>query len=127
MVSPHDRGQGAQRPYRSDGRAPSTCCPHCKKPIIVTLGLPEEQGNGTPKPSPQREARTQSDPRPWDFERARRFVMPIGKFRGSTMAAIAMTEEGRNYLQWGVENFDRGVQMACKVMLESLDRNGGDL
>jgi hypothetical protein len=56
------------------------CCPHCQKPILVSLQKPPNQGE------------QQRDPQPWDLERAQRFTMPFGKFKGSTLAAIAMTE-----------------------------------
>ena len=47
------------------------------------------------------------------------FVMPFGKFKGQTLDAIASTDEGLLYLDWGVGEFDTGpVLTALKLYLK---------
>lgn len=49
-------------------------------------------------------------------EWAAAFVMPIGKYRGSTVAEIGRVDRG--YLQWAAENLDKGIAEAARIHLE---------
>jgi hypothetical protein len=62
---------------------------------------------------------------PWTLERAQRFTMPIGKYRGSTMAQIALADPA--YLEWCAENLDRGVQKAAQTILEAEPQPAGSV
>jgi hypothetical protein len=45
-----------------------------------------------------REGCRRRQPQPWNLDRARRFVMPIGKYRGYAMSEILRADPG--YVQW---------------------------
>lgn len=53
---------------------------------------------------------------PWTIERARAFVMPLGKYKGRTIGQIGLADPA--YLEWVAETMDRNVGMAAKTYLE---------
>jgi uncharacterized protein (DUF3820 family) len=96
---------GQTRGQRPNEQVTSAPCPHCGKPIKLALS----QGFG----------------QPWDLERARRFTLPFGKFKGRSLAELAETSEGMDYLRWAAENMDGNAGIACRLVLEDVE--GGDL
>jgi hypothetical protein len=49
-------------------------------------------------------------------EWAARFVMPFGKYRGSTVAEVGRVDRG--YLRWAAENLNKGIAEAARIHLE---------
>jgi hypothetical protein len=54
---------------------------------------------------------------PWTLERARAFVMPIGKLRGKSVGDLADDKQGRSYLAWAAENLDGNAGTAAAIAL----------
>jgi hypothetical protein len=61
-------------------------------------------------------------PAPWSLQRARRFVMPYGRHRGSPIGDLADSATGRGYLRWLVENTDGNGATAARIVLEAAGR-----
>jgi hypothetical protein len=90
-------------------------CPHCNALLDVRLHV----AGGD---QPQKRRPSDRPPQPMTDERAERFEMPFGKFQGMTLAQIAETNEGVEYLKWGATQWDRAVGRAVRHYLESLSR-----
>jgi uncharacterized protein (DUF3820 family) len=52
--------------------------------------------------------------------------MPFGKHRGRTLADLAGTEAGRDYLEWLAENVEGNAATAAAVVLGIIDSGEGD-
>jgi transcription elongation factor Elf1 len=57
------------------------------------------------------------NPRPWTLERALRFELPFGKYRGSKVGELAKTGRGRSYLKWMAENLSGNPATAARIAL----------
>ena len=99
-------------------------CPHCGGELEITAarrqpGHHDPPRSGPPPREPPRERKAwEREPLPWTPERARAFTMPIGKYKGRTIAQIGLAD--RPYVEWMAENLDRNCQKAAEVYLESL-------
>ena len=86
---------------------PSLACPHCGRPLAVTLTRASQEPQAAP--TPRRDDYHESYPtprKPMTRERALRFAMPFGKYSGKTLRQIA--EIDPTYLEWASENLDSG-------------------
>jgi uncharacterized protein (DUF3820 family) len=55
---------------------------------------------------------------PWSIERAKNFVLPYGRYKGKTIAALAESVDGRHYLEWLAANVEKGPGIAASILLE---------
>lgn len=57
-------------------------------------------------------------------ERAAAFVMPFGRFAGSTLARIGASTRGRSYLRWLLDEADLtpSARRAIETHLEAIER-----
>jgi hypothetical protein len=59
-------------------------------------------------------------PLPWTLERARRFILPYGKYRGRSVGDLTASVIGRDYLRWLAANTDGNVAKAAGIALEAI-------
>ncbi len=59
-------------------------------------------------------------PAPWSFARAEAFTMPFGKHRGKTLADLAKSEQGRDYLRWLAASDYGNAQKAAEIVLRGV-------
>ena len=57
-------------------------------------------------------------PAPWTRHRAETFRMPFGVHAGRTLAELAGTESGREYLAWMVMHLEGNPGIAARIVLE---------
>lgn len=61
----------------------------------------------------------------WTIERARAFVMPIGRYKGQTVEQIA--EHDREWLEWAARTLQqRGPRAACQTFLNAKPQSGAE-
>lgn len=116
------RDQGGREP---PGRATEECatiatqgrvCQYCKSPdLALTMDAPEPHyGRLTCKSCGRGVGWA---PTPLEF--VPEWTMPIGKYRGNTLAQIAETDRGRSYLEWAAANLDqRRIREVIKFFLD---------
>jgi hypothetical protein len=115
------------RPTGQNKGATRCVCPRCGAALEFTLGVaPHQQQQWRPQepqepPRPQQWRQQQparqyhASPQPWTPQRARDFVLPIGKHRGKTLDEVY--RQHPDYLRWLAENVGRGVGRAAQNYL----------
>lgn len=86
-------------------------CPRCG--VGLALHAVEPLGEQKRRPNGGRE------PAEMTPARAAAFVVPVGKYRGMTLADIG--ERDPEYLRWGAGTWDRALGRAAKFHLEQVE------
>jgi hypothetical protein len=61
------------------------------------------------------------------MERARRFVLPFGQYRGKTVGELAESTGGLDYLRWVAENISENSGIAARVALGVIPPDDGEV
>lgn len=99
-----------------------TCsCPHCGKPVSVTV-KPAPESVSRPDHQPREPQQRRSDgslePATMTAERAAAFSLPLGKHKGLTIAEVARKDH--SWLRWYAANGVEGsVKRAVVFYLEN--------
>jgi uncharacterized protein (DUF3820 family) len=57
-------------------------------------------------------------PAPWTRHRAATFRMPFGTHAGKTLAELAQTKSGREYLAWMANQLEGNPGIAARILLD---------
>src|SRR5581483_7317896 len=66
-------------------------------------------------------------PAPWTVGRALAFRLPFGQHKGRTVAQVAESEAGRDYLRWMSRNVRGNAGIAARLALDSVDQARSDV
>lgn len=61
---------------------------------------------------------------PWTLERARSFVLPIGRHKGRSVGALAGDKRGQSYLAWVAANIEGNAGIAAGIALGLTNPDG---
>ncbi len=89
-------------------------CPNCG--VDLALHAVEPLGEQKRRPDGGREAAEMTP------ARAAAFVVPLGKYRGMTLADVGVKD--LEYLRWGAGTWGRALGRAAKFHLKQIDAGG---
>ena len=105
------------RPAEQCPPSPASCCGPCPRRGGELIEIESPRARTMPRCSVcARHIRFL--PAPWTRHRAETFRMPFGVHAGRTLAELAGTESGREYLAWMVMHLEGNPGIAARIVLE---------